>query len=151
MKRAFLFALILSIFLVSCAKQEIASEELEEKAVVLSMHKMVLEPLQSQDFFVGLKNELAENVTFYISAVCKTNNCNNNIIVQTFPQFALSAGKKGAFPIRVEVLENSQKGNYTVRIFVKEDNRTYDSDEFTVEVQKTIEEIKESALERIFK
>jgi len=150
MRKFFLFLLLL-ILLTSCVKEEISPQELEEKSVVLSMHKIVLEPLQSQDFFVGLKNEFSENMTFYVSAVCRTNNCDNNIIVQTFPLFSLGPEKSGAFPIRVEALENSQKGNYTVNIVVKQDNRTYDSDEFTIEIPRTIEEVKESALKRIFR
>jgi hypothetical protein len=150
MKKLLILAII-SLFLISCAKQEISPENLEYKTVVLSMHDIVLEPLQSQDFFVGLKNDFSEEITFNVAAVCRTNNCENNIIVQTFPQFSLGAGKKGAFPISVLVLEKSQKGNYTIKISASEDNRTYDSDEFTVEVPKTIEEVKESALQKLFK
>ena len=150
MKKIMIITFLL-ILLASCAKQEISAEELEAKKVLLSEHQLLLEPFDTYDFFVGLKNEFSKDTTFYVSAVCRTNNCDQNIIVQTFPQFSLGPGKKAAFPIRVEVLENSNKGNYTVNIIVKEDNRTYDSDEFTVEVKKTIEEIKESALGRLIK
>ncbi|MBW2994764.1 hypothetical protein KY312_00280 [Candidatus Woesearchaeota archaeon] len=146
-----LFLLLVLLLFASCAKQDISPEELQTKRVILSEHKLVLEPLEKHDFFVGLNNEFSKDTTFFVSAVCRTNNCDQNIIVQTFPQFSVGANKKGAFPIRVEVLENSRKGNYTIKILVKENNSTYDSDEFTVEVAKTIEEIKQSALGKLFR
>jgi hypothetical protein len=147
MKRIFVL-LALSLILIGCEPgQELSLEALQNKTVVLSMHELKLEPLQLEDFFIGIKNEMPENATFYISAVCS--NCENNIRIQTFPIFSMGPNKTAAIPIRVEVLEQSSAGSYTVKIIVQEDNRTYDSDEVRVEVPVTIEELKESILRNI--
>jgi uncharacterized membrane protein len=149
MKKIFIL-LALSLLAWGC-EQRLSAESFENRTVVLSMHEITLEPLQSEDFFVGMSNEFAENATFLISAVCITNNCEGNIVVQTFPVFSLSAGQKAAFPIRVEALENIKKGEYSVKIIVKLDNRTYDSDEFTVDVPAGLEQIKKEAIQTIIR
>jgi hypothetical protein len=148
---ALILMFVVVLFLTGCGQKSITSEELEGKIVVLSEHEFVLEPLQSQDFFLGLKNELQTNATFYVSAVCRTNNCDNNIVVQTFPVLTVGAGKKAAFPISLNIPEQSQKGSYTIKIDVTLNKETYGSDEFTVEVPRTIDEIKQNALKQIFK
>lgn len=133
--------LFMLILLVSCAKEDkIASTELEGKNVILSIHEFELEPDGSHDFYIGIKNNMSDDISLKLVLECKTSNCQDNLRVQTFPVIGLGFNKSGAFPIRVEALTDTEKGNYTYQIVLVQDESTYGEEEFTVEITKTMDE-----------
>ncbi len=139
------FLLIMAVILSSCS----LSSSLDKNPILLSEDRIQLDPYQSEDIFLGVKNNFKENKDFYVILECKTNDCEKNVILQTFPSIGIEKDVKGAFPLRVIIPENAEKGVYVYELVVKENGNVYGSDVLTVEVKNEVEEKLEKIKEEV--
>jgi len=142
------------LLLASCAKQEqkpITEESFEAGLLALSSEDIKLDAGQASDFFIGLENQLQSNATFSIQIDCISGNCENNVVVQSFPTVGLAAGKKAAFPARVIALDIAAKGSYEFNVVVSSSGSEYASGKIKVEVVKSLQEVGKEELSKMVK
>lgn len=150
MKRIFLLSLLLiSIFLVSCAG-DITPQKLQGRTILLSTPRIKLDPMQSQDIYLGVNNVFDADEKFEIVIECTIVDCNKYILAQTFPSIGISAKKMGAFPIRIMALEKAIPGQYPFQLTVKHDDTVHGTATLTVQITQELQQ-KKQELEQKFK
>ena len=138
--------LLISIFLISCAG-DITKQKLEGRTILLSTPRISLDPLQSQDLYLGVNNIYETDEKFEITMECTVADCNKYVLAQTFPSIGISAKKMGAFPIRIIAQEEAIPGMYPFQLTVTHKNIVHGTETLTVvvtaEVEKQKQELKE--------
>ncbi|MBD3259020.1 hypothetical protein GF371_00130 [Candidatus Woesearchaeota archaeon] len=149
-RRMLLLAIFTSfVLIISGCGERIETEELEEKNIVLSRNLIELDRLQNEDFYLGIKNNYEKEQEFSLVIKCLTDNCENNLVLQTFPSIGIEANKNGAFPMRINALEDAQKSEYQYEFDVMKNDELYGQERLTVVVTGAVEEMKKELVQRI--
>ncbi|MBW3013991.1 hypothetical protein KY335_02010 [Candidatus Woesearchaeota archaeon] len=148
MKRLIIICIILfSIFLIGCAG-DITKQNLEGRTILLTTPKIDLDPLQSQDIYLGVNNIYETDEQFEIVIECTVIDCNNYILAQTFPSIGIAGKKMGAFPIRVMALQDAIPGLYPFQLTVKHDNTVHGTATLTVRITEELQQKKQEIEEK---
>ncbi|MBW3018231.1 hypothetical protein KY325_03670, partial [Candidatus Woesearchaeota archaeon] len=129
--------------------ERIQVEEFEQKNVVLSKNVIKLDRMQSEDFYLGIKNSYETKEDFSLVIKCLTDNCDGNLVLQTFPTIGIEGNKNGAFPMRVHALENAQQNEYQYELDVMKDDGVYGQERLNVVVTAAVEKMKKELVEKV--
>lgn len=150
MRKTLLIACLIlaAVLFVSCAG-DITKHKLQGRTILLSTPRLELDPLQSQDIYLGINNVYDRDEKFRIDIECTVVDCNEYILAQTFPHIGISAGEMGAFPIRVIAQEDALPGLYPFQLTVMHDDSLYGKAKLTVKITEELEERKEELKKRL--
>ena len=131
MRKTIILAMLLLILIIitSC-------KPIEKENIFLSAHEIVLDAGQNYDLYLGIKNNFDLKKDFTLTYSC--NECNNDVIVQMFPNIGLDAQKSAAFPIRIIANEQSQNKQYEIEFIVREDSNIYGTDKLKITVSDKV-------------
>ncbi|MCK4670431.1 MAG: hypothetical protein KAT43_04465 [Nanoarchaeota archaeon] len=140
--------LLISIFLISCAG-DITTQKLQGRTILLGTPRIKLDPLQSQDIYLGVNNIYETDEKFEITMECTIADCNKYVLAQTFPSIGISANKMGAFPIRIMALEEAIPGMYPFQLTVKHKDAVHGTATLTVQVTAEVEKQKQELKKKL--
>ncbi len=144
-KRIICCAIFVSIALLlisACEREPILSQDFGEKNIVLEKSSIELDPLQEEEFFVGVNNKDIIKASFSFFVSCETPNCEQHIVAQFFPTVVVEAQKKIAVPFLITATENAVAGEYRLKISVQKDAAVIGEEIVTVTVLNTVAEKK---------
>jgi len=140
--------LVITLFLVTSCQEEIDTEQLEDEEFILNKNTFDLEKGQRTEFLIGINNKESDEMKFDFFVQCVKGNCEDNIVIQFFPNVKVKSNSKIALPLSIEVMNDADEGDYEYKLIVKkerdaENNEIFGEDTIKVNVRDVISERKE--------
>jgi uncharacterized membrane protein len=130
--------LIVMLILVGCAQQEINSEQLDEKEILISNKVIKLEPGKEEQVFIGINNKRDKQI-YQVKIECK--DC-EGVEIQYFPKLDVASNTKAAFPFLIKSNLDTKEGKYEFKLEVKKGEELF-SESFEVNVVDEVSNLKE--------